>query len=119
MNDIAKGGRGKQAPYKTVMCRTPEPIKFLAEELAANYRGLISEYQDPEDPALIAATLEAITPGGKVDEQAIILKAMDRFIEREAKAYGKNGAQKDKQFTLDTRKWDAFREFQKFIQSKD
>lgn len=116
MNDVAKGGRGKQAPYKTMMCRTPEPIKFLVEELAANYRGLLTEYQDPEDPALIAATLEAIAPDGKVDEQTIILKALDRFIEQQAKLYGNNGAQKGKEFTLDTRKWDAFREFKKFVE---
>lgn len=115
MNDIAKGGRGKQAPYKTMMCRTPEPIKFLVEELAANYRELISDYQDPEDPALIAATLEAIAAGEKLDEQAIILKAMDRFIERQRQAYGSNGAQKGKEFTLETRNWDYFRKFRDLV----
>lgn len=116
MNNIARGGRGKQAPYKTVMCRTPEPIKFLVEELTANYRGLVSEYPDPEHPALITATLKAIAPGETINEQAIILKTIERFIEQQAKLYGNNGAQKGKEFTLDTRKWDAFREFKKFVE---
>lgn len=115
MNDIAKGGRGKQAPYKTMMCRTPEPIKFLVEELTANYRELITDYQDPEDPALITATLKAIAPGEKVDEQAIILKALDRFIERQQKTYGSNNAQKGKEFSLETRNWDYFRKFRDLI----
>lgn len=33
-----KGGRGKKAPYKTVMVRIPMPIKPLVELLVKNFR---------------------------------------------------------------------------------
>lgn len=39
------GGRGKTAPYKTVMVRTPEPIKERVEELKQLYfSGQLEEY---------------------------------------------------------------------------
>ena len=31
MNNPNKGGRGKRAPYETVMCRTPKPIKAASK----------------------------------------------------------------------------------------
>lgn len=111
MSNSTKGGRGKRAPYETVMCRTPKPIKAVIEERIAKYRELVNDYENPEDPQLIAAT-------AKADEKTIILNALAKFVEIQKQDYGKNGAQKDKQFNLDTRKWDAFREFQKFIESK-
>lgn len=111
MNNSSKGGRGKRAPYKTVMCRTPEPIKNTVEELTAKYRELIDNYDNPEDPELIAAVTRI-----EIDERSIILKSLDDFIEIQKQKYGKNGAQKDKSFNVNTRKWDAFREFVEFVQ---
>ena len=161
MNNPAKGGRGKRAPYETVMCRTPEPIKFLAEELTAKYRELLNDYEDPEDPALIAAVRNAIAtpkagiaPGSEATEseqtkqllqsyeemqlqveqlnqqveklkstqnQDIISKAILEFIENQKRKFGegKRTSQKNKEFSLDTRGWDAFREFVKFVQPKE
>lgn len=40
------GGRGKIAPYKTVMVRTPEPIKERVEELKELYFSGQLEYHD-------------------------------------------------------------------------
>lgn len=68
-SDLAKGGRGKRAPYESTHYRLPVPLKPIAEEMAANYRELVSEYSDPQDPALIAAVLGAIAPSTKELEQ--------------------------------------------------
>jgi len=181
MTNNLKGGRGKRAPYETVMCRTPKPIKFVIEERIAKYRELVNSYENPEDPQLI----EAISPndnsselqqlrnevksleiklrlarkkakefeeqltqaekqihhlqnGGavkvltskirelelnnykanQVDEKSIILCALSKFVDAEKENYGKNGAQKNKEFNLNTRKWDALRNFQSFIESQ-
>lgn len=35
------GGRGKKAPYKTVVIRVPEPISEAVEQLAENYRNAV------------------------------------------------------------------------------
>ncbi|OKH16827.1 hypothetical protein FACHB389_35270 [Nostoc calcicola FACHB-389] len=151
MENPAKGGRGKRAPYQTVMCRMPEPIKHLAEELSANYRELLSDFENPEDPALVAAVLEAVArcAGGSDDQrteqllkdyqqmqeqierlnqqieklqstqnQDIISKAILEFIENQKTKFGKTSSQKNKEFSLNTRSWDAFREFIKFVQPK-
>jgi hypothetical protein len=37
------GGRGKKAPYKTVVVRVPEPIADAVEQLAKNYRDAVSD----------------------------------------------------------------------------
>ena len=155
MNNPARGGRGRKAPYTTVMSRVPEPIKHLAEELSANYRELVTDYEDPEDPALIAAVLQAIAPGGSKTAEAaesertkqllrsyeqmqvqveqlnqqieklklnqnqdIISKAILEFIENQKIKFGKTSSQKNKEFSINTRSWDAFREFIKFVQPK-
>lgn len=108
MSNVAKGGRGKLAPYRTVMCRTPEPIKSLAEELSATYRELLQNYDNPEDPELINAVRNSIA---KVDSKAIIADAITEYIKSQIENYGVNGTQKGKEFNMDTRKWDAFKDF--------
>jgi len=60
MANLAKGGRGKKAPYTTTHYRIPSPLKPICEELAANYRELATEYEDPEAPGLISAALAAV-----------------------------------------------------------
>ncbi len=54
MSNSTKGGRGKRAPYETIMCRTPKPIKAVIEERIAKYRELVDNYENPEDPELLA-----------------------------------------------------------------
>ena len=182
MSDVAKGGRGKRAPYTTVMCRVPEPIKAIIEALTAKYRELVDNYDSPDNSELISALTTNSNPdelqqlreevksleinlklarkkakefeqqladaenqiyhlrnGGAVkiltskirelelenyqlknskdtvDEKNIISEALIKFIEAQKESYGKNGAQKGKPFDLNTRKWDAFREFMKLF----
>lgn len=38
MTDYIKGGRGKKAPYKTVVIRVPEPLQEAVEQLIETYR---------------------------------------------------------------------------------
>lgn len=151
MNNPAKGGRGKRAPYNTVMSRVPEPIKSLAEELSAKYRELVNDYENPDDPALIAAVKKAIAPGradnvtaenqqvkkllqeyeqmqaemeqlrGQVEKlkstnnRDISSKTVLDFIEYKKSVYiARNG-----EFSLNTRSWDAFRDFMEFIQPEE
>lgn len=151
MGDSKKGGRGKRAPYQTTHARIPEALKPLCEELTANYRELVDDYLDPEDPALITAAL--LATGGnlntndfevqkkadallrhctamqleidRLNEQIEILKstvkkdsiskAIISFIESEKVLFGKSGSQKDKEFSINTRRWDAFKSFIKFV----
>lgn len=60
MNELAKGGRGKKAPYSTTHYRIPLPLKPVCEELAKHYRELAAEYYDPNDPQLIQSTLKVV-----------------------------------------------------------
>lgn len=75
MNNPAKGGRGKKAPYNTTHYRIPEPLKALVEEIAANYRELISDYDDPNDPKLITEVLKAVSSSSNQPAIEILLEA--------------------------------------------
>lgn len=108
MSSNIKGGRGKKAPYETAMCRVPQPIKSIVDELTANYRELLEDYDSPEDPELINALKNSIA---KVDSKEIIAKALNDYLKIQIANYGVNGAQKNKEFSLMTRKWDAFKDF--------
>jgi hypothetical protein len=57
MSDIAKGGRGKKAPYSTTHFRIPEPIKPVVEQLAIAYREALDD--DPDE--LLRRVQSAIT----------------------------------------------------------
>lgn len=46
-----------------------------------------------------------------VSEQAILLRAIEKFIELERLEFGENSMQKGRRFSMDSRKWDAFRKF--------
>lgn len=48
-------------------------------------------------------------------EQQIVVRALNNFIEAERESYGKNAAQKGKDFSLNARTWDAFRRFLKLV----
>jgi hypothetical protein len=43
------GGRGKKAPYKTVVVRVPEPIAETVEQLANNYRDAVINGQSTDE----------------------------------------------------------------------
>lgn len=122
MSELAKGGRGKKAPYDSTHYRIPTPLKPLIEELAANYRELVQEYQDPNDPNLINDTLAACTGSQAANDknqsqfkltlvQGIVLKVIDNFIEAQKKSFGGNPAQRGKEFSMDSRSWDNFKKF--------
>jgi methyltransferase-like protein len=113
MNNSIKGGRGKKAPYETAMCRIPQPVKAIADELTATYRDLLENYNNPEDPELINAVRRSIA---KIDSKDIIAEAITDYIKTQIDSYGSNGSQKGKDFNMNTRKWDAFKDFmRKFI----
>lgn len=80
MDNPAKGGRGKKAPYESTHYRLPVPLKPIAEEMAANYRELVTEYSDPEDPALIAAVISALAPGdNEVEENQQVKELLEDY----------------------------------------
>lgn len=112
------GGRGRKAPYDSTHYRIPLPLKPAIENIASRYRDLVSDYDQPDNPDLINAAIDG-TDNLAINKKAIILEALASFIEAEKRIHGKNGAQKDKEFSLDTRKWDAFRNFQKFVEESD
>ena len=88
MNDLAKGGRGKKAPYDSTHYRLPVPLKPLCEELAANYRELVTQYLDPNSPELITAVLAASggSANNKSEELAIdCIKQAETINQLEAK----------------------------------
>lgn len=55
-----KGGRGKKAPYETVMYRIPSPVKSVVEMLAQQYRQLLDGIVDPTGEGLIRRVEDAI-----------------------------------------------------------
>ncbi len=59
MADFLKGGRGKRAPYQTVMYRIPAPIKPVVEILGHTYRLLVDKV-DPTGESLIKRVENAI-----------------------------------------------------------
>lgn len=59
-----KGGRGKRAPYETVMYRIPVPIKPVVEILGHTYRLLVDGVADPTGDNLINRVKQAILYSG-------------------------------------------------------
>lgn len=59
-----KGGRGKRAPYKTVMYRIPAPIKPVVEMMGHTYRLLVDGSADPTGENLISRVKQAILYSG-------------------------------------------------------
>ena len=72
------------------------------------YRELLENYDNPEDPELINAVRNSIA---KVNRKSIIADAITEYIKTQIENYGANGAQKGKEFNVNTRKWDAFKDF--------
>lgn len=64
MTDFIKGGRGKRAPYETVMYRIPVPIKAVVEKIGFAYRLLADGIVDPKGEQLIKRVENAIAATG-------------------------------------------------------
>ena len=47
-----KGGRGRKAPYKTIMIRIPAPIKPLVRVLSEGFREYVARHGMTEDAGL-------------------------------------------------------------------
>lgn len=63
------GGRGRRAPYDTVMVRVPEPIKAEVESLIAAYRNSILSNNDSDSNSVQRLT-----------ELLNTIKLVDEFI---------------------------------------
>lgn len=59
-----KGGRGKRAPYETVMYRIPAPIKPAVELIGHTYRLLVDGVADPNGEQLIRRVEDAVYATG-------------------------------------------------------
>ena len=59
-----KGGRGKRAPYETVMYRIPAPIKPIVELIGHTYRLLVDGVADPKGEQLIRRVENAVYATG-------------------------------------------------------
>lgn len=59
-----KGGRGKRAPYETVMYRIPAPIKPVVELIGHTYRLLVDGVADPKGEQLIRRVEDAVYATG-------------------------------------------------------
>ena len=49
MDNKPKGGRGCQAPYKTIVVRIPEALKSKVESIAFAYRDMVSNTELTQD----------------------------------------------------------------------
>lgn len=54
-----RGGRGKKAPYETIMYRIPLPVKPAVEALSETYRASLEE--DPSGDQLLSRVQDAIS----------------------------------------------------------
>lgn len=81
MTDYTKGGRGKRAPYQTVVVRVPEPLADTVNEMVETYRtngeikpvtSLETETQNTLNPEAVRILEEALTlkanAGGKIKD---------------------------------------------------
>ena len=69
MDDIAKGGRGHKAPYKTTHQRIPVPIKPVVEKIIKAYRAAYAEGLEENALELLERVEAAIDkPVNKNDE---------------------------------------------------
>ncbi|MBD2482090.1 hypothetical protein [Planktothrix sp. FACHB-1365] len=81
MTDYIKGGRGKKAPYQTVVIRVPEPLKDIVEQLIEEYRqtGELKPVTSIEDKPVTSIEQEPVTSISQqlkdILEDALTLKA--------------------------------------------
>ncbi|MEI2580008.1 hypothetical protein [Scytonema sp. PRP1] len=73
-----------------------DTLKKLGDEKGASRTDIIEEFTRQQK-----------------SEQEIVVRALKNFIEMERESFGAKPSQKGKEFSLDTRTWDAFRKFLK------
>jgi hypothetical protein len=74
MSSLGKGGRGKQAPYKSTHCRVPEPIKESVERFAIAYRILAFDGDLKSCRNLINSVDDATASLGEAEDEIKRLK---------------------------------------------
>jgi hypothetical protein len=74
MSSPGKGGRGKQAPYKSTHCRVPEPIKESVERFAIAYRILAFDGDLKSCRNLINSVDDATASLGEAEDEIKRLK---------------------------------------------
>lgn len=78
-----RGGRGKRAPYQTVMYRIPAPIKPVVEMMGHAYRLLADGVADPNGEQLIKRVEDAIAATGYQPAPSAENDPTDDEVERE------------------------------------
>lgn len=83
------------------------------EALKRQAQGMIQAWTETEQEVMrLRAQIEQLK---KEQEENKIQKAIGDFIDYEKDLFGRNSAQKNKEFSMGTRRWDAFRYFIKFV----
>ena len=112
------GGRGQKAPYDSTHARIPEPLKAVVNRLADIYRQKVTEYDNPYSSELINECLESLSILSEVNEQEIVIKTIDQFVEIQKNEFGKRGSQKGKNFDTTSRSWDNFNKFKSMVETQ-
>jgi hypothetical protein len=71
-----KGGRGKNAPYKTKHIRVPEPIAPQVDTLIEIYQSYIESGKDASNPPDFLASYKPVNNFSETD-----IKAVNKFAE--------------------------------------
>jgi hypothetical protein len=103
------GGRGKKADSATVQVRVPVAIKDLVEQLITTFHKVAAGNEE---------TTEAPFTPTVMDAQAVILSAIDKFIELRRSEWGQNGAQVGK-FNPQVTRYDMLQKFRRAVEQKD
>jgi len=109
MQLMSKGGRGHKAPYETKLIRVPVPIAEQVQELGKRYQEFLAQGGEPSSPPQFQ---EVVINHKPVDN---LNKAVDKFIELKRLAWGMSPSQKG-EFSMSSRSWDMFRQFQRLLQ---
>lgn len=112
------GGRGQKAPYESTHARIPEPLKDIVQELANLYREKVTNYENVHDQDLIIYCLTSLNILHDVNHQEIVVNAINKFVEIQKSEYGKNSAQRGKEFNTASRSWDNFNKFKNLVESE-
>lgn len=100
MDDIAKGGRGNKAPYKTTHQRIPIPIKPVVEKIIKAYRAAYAEGLEENALELLERVEAAIDkPVNKNDENNLAVRDKQRLLALQERILKKTRSDKLKAVT--------------------
>ncbi len=71
MSEVAKGGKGKRAPYATTHYRIPEPLKVLVSDLARVFRRHIDDGLSVEEATNLVS--ELLIPVTKFKSKTVLI----------------------------------------------